>query len=240
MAPALTALPHPSQTKLLDAALQVVRSKGYAATTVDDVCAAAGVTKGSFFHHFKGKQQMVLAAVDHWNANTGGLFAQASYQQLADPRDRVLGYLDFRRSLLRGNAPDYSCLLGTLVQETFDTHPQIRDACQSGITGHAERVAIDIAAAKALYAPDAPWQALSLALFTQATLQGAFILAKAQGSAGIVAQCLDHLRQHVAQLLGAGPLPFAQPPPTQPPPTRRPPPLEPAHAVARPRKPRRP
>ena len=146
---------------------------------------------------------------------------------------------------MRGNAPDYSCLLGTLVQETFDTHPQIRDACQSGITGHAERVAIKIAAAKALYAPDAPWQALTLALFTQATLQGAFILAKAQGSAGIVAQCLDHLRQRLAQLLGAGPLPPTQPPPTQPPstqppPTRRPPPQEPAHAVAHPRKPRRP
>lgn len=203
MTPALPPLPHPSQTKLLDAALQVVRTRGYAATTVDDVCAAAGVTKGSFFHHFKGKQEMVLAAVAHWDAGTGALFAQAPYQQLADPRDRVLGYLDFRQALLRGQAPDYTCLLGTLVQETFDTHPLIREACQQGIAAHAQRVAADISAAKALYAPAAGWDPLSLALFTQATLQGAFVLAKAQGSAAVVAQCIAHLRQHVAHLLGA-------------------------------------
>ena len=38
------------RSRLLDAAVQVIRTKGYAATTVDDVCAAAGVTKGSFLH----------------------------------------------------------------------------------------------------------------------------------------------------------------------------------------------
>ncbi len=210
----MSATAHPSQTRLLDAALQVLRSKGYAATTVDDVCAAAGVTKGSFFHHFKGKQAMVLAAVDHWNTATGGLFAQAPYQQLADPRERVLGYLDFRRALLRGQAPDYSCLLGTLVQETFDSHPPLRAACDQGISAHAQQLAADIAAAKARYAPEAPWDPLGLALFTQATLQGAFVLAKAQGSAAIVAQCIVHLRQHVAHLLGADDAPAPPPEPT--------------------------
>ena len=45
--------PHQSKTKLLGAAFDLIRSKGYAASTVDDICHAAGVTKGSFFHHFK-------------------------------------------------------------------------------------------------------------------------------------------------------------------------------------------
>jgi TetR/AcrR family transcriptional repressor of nem operon len=48
---------HSSKTRLLDAALTVIRTKGYAATTVDDICHAAGVTKGSFFHHFKSKDE---------------------------------------------------------------------------------------------------------------------------------------------------------------------------------------
>ena len=53
---------HESKTKLLDAALHVIRVKGYAATTVDDICHEAGVTKGSFFHHFKSKDELALAA----------------------------------------------------------------------------------------------------------------------------------------------------------------------------------
>src|SRR5687767_8141793 len=46
---AMVDAPHQSKTKLLDATLSVVRRKGYAATRVEDVCAEAGVTKGSFF-----------------------------------------------------------------------------------------------------------------------------------------------------------------------------------------------
>ena len=45
-----------AKDKLLDAAVHVVRQKGYAATSVDDFCKAAGVTKGAFFHHFESKE----------------------------------------------------------------------------------------------------------------------------------------------------------------------------------------
>ncbi len=192
-----------SKTKLLDAALKVIRTKGYVATTVDDLCAEAGVTKGSFFHHFKSKEELALAAVEHWNATTGGLFAQAPYTQIADPRDRVLAYIDFRAAILQGELPDFTCLLGTMVQETFETHPRIRDACEQGITLHARVVAADIAAAKAMYAPKATWQPDDVALYTQAAIQGAFILAKARGSAEIAANCVAHLRRYVASLLNA-------------------------------------
>jgi len=200
-----------SKSKLLGAALQVIRAKGYTATTIDDICAAASLTKGSFFHHFKSKEDLALAAVDHWNTMTGGMFAHADYHRIKDPRDRVLAYLDLRATILQGELPDFTCLLGTMVQETFETHPRIRDACHAGISSHAQTVAIDIAAAKARYAPDAKWDAGSLALYTQAVIQGAFILAKAQGSAEIAAQCIGHLRCYVEGLLTPG-SPFSKKP----------------------------
>ena len=62
--------PHQSKAKLLDAAVRVIRTKGYIATTVDDLCHAAGVTKGSFFHHFDSKEQLAIAV---WGLTPGSL-----------------------------------------------------------------------------------------------------------------------------------------------------------------------
>ncbi len=208
----MLATEHISRTKLLDAALLVIRSKGYTAATLDDICAAAGVTKGSFFHHFKGKEDLAVAAAEYWNAMTGALFAEAPYTRLDDPRDRVLAYIDFRSQILQGDLPDFTCLLGTMVQEVFATHPRIAAACNRGITQHAAVVAKDIAAAKALYAPDATWQPDDVALYTQAAIQGAFILAKARGSADIAANCIAQLRGSVAFLLNATPTPDTETP----------------------------
>ena len=113
--------PHKSsaKAKILDAALMVIRAKGYAATTVDDLCAASDVTKGAFFHHFKSKEDLAVAAAEHWSKVTGELFEAAPYHRHADPLQRVLGYLEFRKQLLTGEVAEFTCLVGTMVQETF-------------------------------------------------------------------------------------------------------------------------
>src|SRR5687768_11136958 len=114
-----TSKPPDSKTKLLEAALQVFRTKGYTATTVEDICQRAGVTKGSFFHHFKTKDDLALGAIAYWEAMTEDFFGSAPYHQHADPLDRLLGYIELRGAILQGELPDYTCLLGTLVQETY-------------------------------------------------------------------------------------------------------------------------
>jgi TetR/AcrR family transcriptional repressor of nem operon len=190
-----------SKTKLLDAALTVIRSQGYAATTVDDICHAAGVTKGSFFHHFKSKDELALAAADHFSQMADGIFSNAPYQAASDPLQRVLGYIDFRAAMLARQIPEYSCLLGTMVQEAYMTHPAIREACDRHISAHAAEVAKDIAEAKRLHAPKAKWSPESLAFYTQAVLQGAFILAKAKQDSRVAAESVAHLRDHVETLL---------------------------------------
>jgi TetR/AcrR family transcriptional repressor of nem operon len=191
---------HESKTRLLDAALHVIRAKGYSATRIEDVCETAGLTKGSFFHHFKGKEDLALAAADYWIEGTGALFASAPYHAPADPVERLLAYVDFRKSLLRGDLPDFTCLVGTMVQETYDTHPAIREACNRSISEHAATLIPDIEEAIRQRGIQADWTAESLALYAQATIQGGFILAKAQGSSAIAAQCIDHLRNYVELL----------------------------------------
>jgi TetR/AcrR family transcriptional repressor of nem operon len=184
-----------SRTRLLDAALHIIRAKGYSATTVDEICHRAGVTKGSFFHHFRSKDDLALAAVAHWQAKTASLFAAAPYHQTQDPLDRLLGYVDFRSAILTGELPEYTCLLGTLVQETYDTHPEIRVACEQALSAHTAELTRDVEAARQLYAPAATWRAQSVGNFIQAVLQGSFILAKAKQGPEVVRENLEHLRR---------------------------------------------
>jgi TetR/AcrR family transcriptional regulator, transcriptional repressor for nem operon len=195
--------PHKSKTKILDAALHVIRAKGYIATSVDDLCHAAGVTKGSFFHHFKSKEELALSAADHFGAMAAGLFSTAPYQAAPDPRDRVLGYVDFRKILISDDIVASTCLFGTMVQETFETHPGIAAACNVHLSEHVDMLTNDIREAKRLCAPDAPWDPRTLASFIQAVLQGAFILVKAENSPAVGHENLAHLRHYIEMLLPA-------------------------------------
>src|SRR5579863_8421169 len=189
-----------ARDKLLDAAITLVREKGYSSTSVDELCAQAGVTKGAFFHHFKSKDALAVAAAKHWSEITGAFFETAPYHRHSDPLDRVLGYLDFRKAILKGEIAEFTCLVGTMVQEIYSTNPDIREACEACISGHAAKVAADIAEARKRYRVRASWTAESLGLHTQAVLQGAFIMAKASGGAAIAAASIDHLRRYIELL----------------------------------------
>lgn len=189
-----------ARSKLLDAALAMIRTKGYAATTVDALCATAGVTKGAFFHHFESKDELGVAAANHWSETTGAVFANAPYHQYADPVSRIIGYLEFRKSLLQGGVAEFTCLAGTMVQETYETSPAICAACEHSISSHAATLEADIQNAMQTRGLSPEWSAKSLALHTQAVLQGAFILAKAKGGPEIAVENVDHLIRYVKLL----------------------------------------
>jgi TetR/AcrR family transcriptional regulator, transcriptional repressor for nem operon len=195
-----TEIRHESKTKLLNAAVQVIRAKGYSATRIEDICEAAGLTKGSFFHHFDSKEALALAAADYWIEGTGAFFASAPYHASTDPLDRLLAYVDYRKALLMGELSDFTCLIGTMVQEVYDTHPAIRDVCDRSISGHAATLVPDIEEALRLRNMQPDWTAESLALYTQATIQGAFILAKAKHNREVAAASIDHLRRYLELL----------------------------------------
>ena len=201
-------LKHPergdARIRLLDAARDVVRQRGFAATSVDELCRSAGVTKGAFFHHFRSKQDLGVAAAVHWSETTDSLFAQAPYHAHDDPLDRVLGYVAFRRDIISGDLAEFTCLVGTMTQEVFASNPAIRAACGDSIFGHAAALEPDIAAAMVARGVTG-FTAASLARHTQAVLQGAFVLAKAGDEPDLARESIDHLARYIELLFDVAP-----------------------------------
>lgn len=164
------------------------------------------MTKGAFFHHFKGKEALGVAAAEFWAETTGKFFEGAPYHGPDDPLDRVLAYIAFRRTIISDNIPAFTCLVGTLAQEVHASAPEIRDAAGASIFGHSETLVADIEAAIEMRAitPDG-WDAASLARHFQAVLQGGFILAKAGNDPDLAREAVDHLDRYVRGLFSTHP-----------------------------------
>lgn len=190
-----------ARARLIEAARSLVRRKGFAATSVDDLCAAAGVTKGAFFHHFVSKEALGVALVDDWTAMTGAMFASHPYNLQADPLDRVFAYIDLRRELLAQPLPEFSCVAGTTVQETYESSPAIREAAERSIRSGFAHVQRHLEQALAAH-PVPGVTAESLAQQFQVATQGGIILAKALNDAAPARAAFDHLERYLRLLFG--------------------------------------
>lgn len=188
-----------TRDKLLDAAVALIRKQGFAATSIDQLCAAAGVTKGGFFHHFTSKEALGVAAAEHWSAVTAPLFEKADYHCKPDKLSRLLGYLDLREAMIDGGIDTFTCLAGTLAQEVHQSHPSIARAAEASIESHVRTLVADVEAALAEHGVTGV-DARSLALHFQVVLQGGFVLAKAQGEAEVARESVRHLKRYVTLL----------------------------------------
>lgn len=190
-----------ARARLIDAARSLIRQRGFAATSVDDLCAAAGVTKGAFFHHFASKEALGVALVEDWTVMTGAMFAAHPYNTLPDPLDRVFGYIDLRRELLGQPLLDFSCVAGTTVQETYESSPPIREAAERSIRSGFAHVQPHLEAALAAH-PVPGVTAESLAQQFQVATQGGIILAKALNDPAPARAAFDHLERYLRLLFG--------------------------------------
>lgn len=103
------------------------------------------------------------------------------------------------KNMLRGELPELTCLVGTVAQEVYETHPAIR-ACCASISDHARTLMSGTEAAMRQRGIQDDWTAEGLAFSMQAVQQGAFILAKARNDACPAFDTVDHLRRRIESL----------------------------------------
>jgi TetR/AcrR family transcriptional repressor of nem operon len=188
-----------TRQQLLDAAQELMLTKGYTATSVEEICAAAGLTKGSFFHYFDGKEHLGSLLAERFYTAWRQLSASAPFRRKKDPLERVFGHVDFFIAMSR-NPAWKGCLLGTFVQELSETHPRIRLVCAACLDQLAYNFKRDLEEAKAKYAPGARWSLQGLAEHFLAVAQGAIILAKARQDRRVFEDSLVHFKDYLKKL----------------------------------------
>lgn len=182
-----------TRERLIAAAIEVIRVKGYGAASVNDIAEAAGVTKGSFFHHFATKEICAREAAVQWKLESRAHLSTSS-RRGATPRDRVLAYIDFRISLLGGPVAKYACYVGTVLYEVHDTHPELAADIAASLLDQAKALEPDLAAALGARHSESH----NLAIHIEASIQGALLLAKAEGGTRGARASLEHLKEYIA------------------------------------------
>lgn len=172
---------------ILAAAESLVRQKGFSASTVDDICKAAGVTKGGFFHYFKSKNALGLELLNRIDESFSN--EQCCKQTPNLPEDSLEQLLFAIDRMAEGATDPESncCILGVFAQEMCETDQAISDLCQSICNKAMDQFRAAFQAAKDDYAPnsDVDPNAMTETLF--ALRQGAAVMAKAQDNPEIIA-----------------------------------------------------
>ena len=186
-----------SKERLLAAAKALVLANGYAGTTVDSICEKAGLTKGSFYHFFKSKEELGLAVLE-WSMRKGGeILSEGSHAKVADPVERAFAFLrhvEHSSKELWANG----CLLGTFSLELADTNERMRKTVSRMFSE-----VVDLFAAR--FAPVVEQgsgmpSAIDLANQYLAILEGSIILAKAHRDPSRIASALRAFRENLSLL----------------------------------------
>ncbi len=200
-------MPRPARARslLIDSATDLIRRRGYAPTSVDDICAAAGVTKGAFFHHFESKEALAGACLARWREQMTALLAGAAFHAEADPTSRLVGCMDFLISVLNQPGMLKSCLAGTIVQEASESSGELRSAagsCFAAMQEPFEGLVRDAARSRRRKI-----DAGALARLWLAAVQGSLVLYKATGDESVIKVSMTHVRSYIVLLLGGGATP---------------------------------
>ena len=189
----------PSRIKILQAAQLLMLRKGYTATTIDQICEEAGITKGSFFHHFSSKEQLATVVLDYYWTNLQGMIDETIFQK-KDPLARIYNFLDFTIKIYQTPLFESSCLLGNLAQEISATNEELRQLCDSYLSRQVEIIKKQFDEAIEFHSASKNIDTHSLASSLVAVIQGSIILAKVGNNKSVISNNLEHYKKYIKML----------------------------------------
>jgi TetR/AcrR family transcriptional repressor of nem operon len=173
-----------TRDRILDTAQVLVLEKGFAATSLDDIIRAAGLTKGAFFHHFRSKSDLARKLVERFAENDFKFFDEWARraETLADddPLQTALIFIKlFEEWLGSLPTPFAGCLFAVYVYENEafdrDINDFVRDSLERWQTYYEKLFSAVLATRR----PKIDVTARELAEQYVSTMEGAFILARA-------------------------------------------------------------
>ena len=188
-----------SKTRLLDAAQNLILKQGFSSTTVDAICRTAKLTKGTFFHYFKSKEDLGKTVLERFCCHSRESMQKSccSHDKKVDSLKKVYNHLDCAISMAKTTSSGQGCLLGVIAQEMSDTYPAIRKLCKEGFDEWVKIFKRDLDEAKAKYTPRAAFETRGVAEYFIAIVEGSQILSRAKPNHKFMEKNMEHFKQYL-------------------------------------------
>lgn len=181
------ALPSPvpgdTRQRLLDAAQSAVLSKGFAATSIEEIIAAVGITKSGFFYHFADKGELAHALLERYLERERVLFDEifARADELSeDPLHGFLIALKMFEEIFNDLPHAHpGCLTAAFCYQDRQFDKRVRELNTSGIVAWRERFRGRLQVIAARYPPRMAVDLTDVADMLSALADGGIILSKA-------------------------------------------------------------
>jgi TetR/AcrR family transcriptional regulator, transcriptional repressor for nem operon len=193
-----------ARERLIASATELIHARSYGAVSVDDLCAHAGVHKGSFYHFFPSKRDLLLAALDLQWEQARETMLEPAFAPDVPPLERIARFFtlfsDPHVTDPAGTGCVLGCSFGNLAAEMGAQDPVIRAKVQNvfaGICGYLEGALREAAAEGAITGVDAPAGARALLAY----YEGIMLVAKAANNAALIDQ-LGHAALQILSQVG--------------------------------------
>jgi len=133
-------LTHSTKQRLLDVGLAMLLEHGYNGLGIQALLEAARAPKGSFYHHFKDKEDFALQVIDQYMRQVHAGLDDCLGEKDRPPLERVRRFFESTRQSYRKQGY-LGCLLGGLGQELSGTNDVFRRRIEQCLSEIAERTA---------------------------------------------------------------------------------------------------
>ncbi|TAI47005.1 TetR/AcrR family transcriptional regulator [Flagellimonas allohymeniacidonis] len=116
---------------LLEKGMEILWSKGYNATSINDIVEAAGVPKGSFYFYFKSKEDFTVKAIEKYFGTMFPPALEVLQNKSVSPKQRILDFYEFRSQVLKDELNcKMGCMACNLASEMAEHNEEIRKAIE--------------------------------------------------------------------------------------------------------------
>ena len=193
-----------TRNRIMDVAQQLVLDVGLTGTSVEKVIDGAGVTKGTFFYHFKTKHDLAAALIERYACEDQQHFhdfMQQAEQLARDPLQQLLIFIGlFIRMTEKLEDPFPGCLYAAYCYQSGAISEEVMGQVERMMHFWRERLAEKLEAVGRFYPSRIPVEHTQVADHVLATFEGAFILSKVMKEPKLASEQLIQCRNYLELL----------------------------------------